>query len=137
MYQIFASTPENLSLSDISDFARRVEDIGYDGLYVSDAVHDGLLLSCLALSATKSIKVGTSVLVAFPRSPMNVALSAWDLQKMSEGRFELGLGTQIKQNIEDRYSSRWLPPAAGMSEYIGSLRAIFHSFRTGQPLTGR
>src|SRR5690606_7894983 len=118
----------------IGAFAKRVETLGYQGLNVPDAVHDGLLLACLALAATTRLKVATSVLVAFPRSPMNVALAAWDLQRMSGGRFELGLGTQIKQNIEDRYSARWLPPAAGMREYIGSLRAIFHTFRTGAPL---
>ncbi|SEJ52815.1 probable F420-dependent oxidoreductase, MSMEG_2256 family [Pseudomonas linyingensis] len=134
MLEIFASTPENLGLDNIAAFAQRVEAMGYDGLFVSDAIHDGLLLACQALSATRRIKVSTSVLVAFPRSPMNVALASWDLQKMSGGRFELGLGTQIKQNIEDRYSSRWLPPAAGMREYLQSMRAIFHSFRTGEPL---
>lgn len=134
MLEIFASTPENLGLDEIGRFARRVEAMGYDGLFVSDAIHDGLLLACQALSATQRIKVSTSVLIAFPRSPMNVALACWDLQKMSGGRFELGLGTQIKQNIEDRYSARWLPPAAGMREYLQSMRAIFHSFRTGEPL---
>lgn len=134
MFEIFASTPEHLGLADIGPFAQRVEAIGYDGLFVSDAIHDGLLLACQALSATVRLKVGTSVLVVFPRSPMNVALACWDLQKMSKGRFELGMGTQIKQNIEDRYSARWLPPAAGMREYIGSLRAIFHAFRSGEPL---
>lgn len=134
MFEIFASTPENLNLADMGAFARRVEAMGYDGLFVSDAIHDGLLLACQALSATSRLKVGTSVLIVFPRSPMNVALAAWDLQKMSGGRFELGMGTQIKQNIEDRYSARWLPPAAGMREYVGALRAIFHAFRTGERL---
>ncbi|MDG3066670.1 TIGR03617 family F420-dependent LLM class oxidoreductase [Thauera mechernichensis] len=134
MFEIFASTPENLNLADMGAFARRVEAMGYDGLFVSDAIHDGLLLACQALSATSKLKVGTSVLIVFPRSPMNVALAAWDLQKMSGGRFELGMGTQIKQNIEDRYSARWLPPAAGMREYVGALRAIFHAFRTGERL---
>lgn len=134
MFEIFASTPENLNLADMGAFARRVEAMGYDGLFMSDAIHDGLLLACQALSATSKLKVGTSVLIVFPRSPMNVALAAWDLQKMSGGRFELGMGTQIKQNIEDRYSARWLPPAAGMREYVGALRAIFHAFRTGERL---
>lgn len=134
MLEIFASTPEDMGLAEIGEFARRVERMGYDGLFVSDAIHDGLLLAGQALAATKKLKVGTSVLIAFPRSPMNVALASWDLQSMSGGRFELGLGTQIKQNIEERYSARWLPPAAGMREYLGSLRAIFHSFRTGEPL---
>ncbi|SMB27919.1 conserved protein of unknown function [Sterolibacterium denitrificans] len=134
MLEIFAPTPENLGLESIGAYAQRVEAMGFDGLFVPDAVHDGLLLACQALAATKRLRVGTSVLVAPPRSPMNVALAAWDLQRMSGGRFELGLGTQIRQNIEERYSARWLPPAAGMREYIGALRAIFHSFRTREPL---
>ncbi|HQX79726.1 MAG TPA: TIGR03617 family F420-dependent LLM class oxidoreductase [Steroidobacteraceae bacterium] len=129
MFEIFAATPETLGLEAIGGFAQRVEAMGYDGLFVSDAVHDGLLLAGQALASTSRIRVGISVLVAFPRSPMNVALAAWDLQKLSRGRFELGLGTQVKQNIEDRYSARWLPPAAGMKEYVGALRAIFRSFR--------
>lgn len=129
MFEIFAATPENLGPDGIGAYARRVEAMGYDGLFVPDAVHDGFLLAALALAATSRIRVGISVLVAFPRSPMNVALAAWDLQKMSGGRFELGLGTQVKQNIQDRYSARWLPPAKGMKEYVGALRAIFRSFR--------
>lgn len=132
--EIFAPTPEGLGLEAIGAFAQRVEALGYDGLFVADAIHDGLLLACQALAATTRITVATSVLVAFPRSPMNVALAAWDLQRMSRGRFELGLGTQIRQNIEQRYSARWLPPVSGMREYLGALRAIFHSFRTGEPL---
>jgi probable F420-dependent oxidoreductase len=134
MLEVFANTPENMGPEAIGAYARRVEGLGYQGLNVPDAVHDGLLLACQALASTSSLKVATSVLVAFPRSPMNVAIAAWDLQRMSAGRFELGLGTQIRQNIEGRYSTRWLPPAAGMREYIGSLRAIFHTFRTGAPL---
>ena len=134
MLEVFANTPENMGPEAIGAFAQRVESLGYQGLNVPDAVHDGLLLACQALASTSHLRVATSVLVAFPRSPMNVALAAWDLQRMSGGRFELGLGTQVKQNIEDRYSARWLPPAAGMREYIGSLRAIFHTFRTGAPL---
>ncbi|AMN46207.1 oxidoreductase [Steroidobacter denitrificans] len=127
--EIFASTPEHCGIEAIGDFARRAERLGYNGIFVADAIHDGLLLACQALAATTRLKVAISVLVAFPRSPMNVALAAWDLQKMSGGRFELGLGSQIRQNIEERYSARWRPPAAGMKDYIGALRAIFRSFR--------
>ncbi|MBS0306678.1 MAG: TIGR03617 family F420-dependent LLM class oxidoreductase [Proteobacteria bacterium] len=132
--EIFAVTPEGLGLQAIGGFAQRVEAMGYDGLFVPDAVHDGLLMALQALAHTRRIKVGISVLVAPPRSPMNVALAAWDLQKFSGGRFELGLGTQIRQNVEGRYSARWLPPAAAMREYVGALRAIFRSFRSGARL---
>ncbi len=88
----------------------------------------------MALNATNRLIVGTGVLVAFARSPMVTAIAAWDLQQMSGGRFELGLGTQIKPNIEKRYSSRWDSPVPQMREYIQSLRAIFHTFQTGERL---
>jgi probable F420-dependent oxidoreductase len=53
---------------------------------------------------------------------------------MSGGRFELGLGTQVRGNIERRYSTPWSAPVARMREYVQSLRAIFHAFQTGEPL---
>jgi probable F420-dependent oxidoreductase len=134
MFQVYASTPEDMQLSDIASHAQRAEAMGFDGLNVPDAIHDGLLLSALALNATTKLKVGTGVLVAFPRSPMTVALAAWDLQRLSNGRFELGLGTQVKGNIEDRYSTVWTPPMPRMRDYIGSLRAIFQSFQHNTPL---
>jgi probable F420-dependent oxidoreductase len=80
------------------------------------------------------LQVLIGVLVAFPRSPMNVALAAWDLAGMSHGRFALGLGTQVKSNIEQRYSTPWTAPVPRMREYVGALRAIFDSFQHGTPL---
>ena len=134
MFQVFAATPEDMGPGEIGAHAIRAEAMGFDGLQVPDAIHDGLLLSALALNATNKLIVGTGVLVSFPRSPMTVAVASWDLQKMSEGRFELGLGTQIKPNIEQRYSARWDSPVPQMREYVQSLKAIFHSFQTGERL---
>jgi len=74
------------------------------------------------------------VLVAFPRIPMTVAHAAWDLQVLSNGRFELGLGPQVRGNIVDRYGTPWTPPAPRMREYVQSLRAIFESFQRGTQL---
>jgi probable F420-dependent oxidoreductase len=68
---------------------------------------------------------------------MTVAVASWDLQKMSDGRFELGLGTQIKTNIEQRYSARWGSPVPQLREYVQSVKAIFHSFQTGERLDFR
>ncbi len=134
MFRVYATTPETMGPGEIGAHAARAEAMGFDGLQVPDAVHDGLLLSAMALAATTRLVVGTSVLVAFPRSPMTVAIASWDLQKMSGGRFELGLGTQVKANIEQRYSARWGSPVTHMREYVQSLRAIFHSFQTAAPL---
>lgn len=134
MFDVFAATPEDMGPGEIGAHAARAEAMGFDGLQVPDALHDGLLLSAMALNATKTLIVGTGVLLAFPRSPMTVAIASWDLQRMSGGRFELGLGTQIKQNIEQRYSSRWDSPVPQLREYVQSLKAIFHSFQTGEKL---
>jgi probable F420-dependent oxidoreductase len=134
MFQVFAVTPETMGPENIGAHAARAEAMGYDGLQVPDAVHDGLLLAALALNATEKLIVGTAVLVAFPRSPMTVAVASWDLQAMSGGRFELGLGTQVKPNIEQRYSARWDSPVPQLREYLQSLKAIFHSFQTGERL---
>jgi probable F420-dependent oxidoreductase len=135
VFTVYASTPENMGPGEVAAHARRAEAMGFDGLQVPDAIHDGFLLAALALNATERLKVLISVLVAFPRSPMNVALTAWDLQAMSGGRFELGLGTQIRQNIEERYSAAWSAPAPRMREYIGALRAIFDAFQNGTRLS--
>jgi probable F420-dependent oxidoreductase len=125
---------QRMPLAEVAAYARRVEALGYDGLNVPEAVHDGLLLAHEALRATTHLKVATSVLVAFPRSPMVVALAAWDLQAASGGRFELGLGTQVRGNIVARYSTEWTAPVPRMREYIQALRAIFACFEQGTPL---
>ncbi|MGI9295732.1 MAG: TIGR03617 family F420-dependent LLM class oxidoreductase, partial [Pseudomonadales bacterium] len=134
MFEVFAATPEDMGPGEIGAHAARAEAMGFDGLQVPDAVHDGLVLAAMALDASSKLLVGTGVLVAFPRSPMVVAVAAWDLQKMSGGRFELGLGTQVKGNIQRRYSARWDSPVPQMREYVQSLKAIFNSFQTGAPL---
>lgn len=132
--QVFATMSERMSATEVVEHARRVEAMGYDGLLVPEAVHDGLLTSMAALTATRHLKVTTSVLVVFPRSPMTVAHAAWDLQALSGGRFELGLGTQVRGNIVGRFSTPWTSPVPRMREYIESLKAIFHSFQTGEKL---
>ena len=90
MYQVFATIDPRTSPAAAAELARRAETIGYDGLFVADGIHDGLLVAATALVATSRIRVATGVLVAFPRSPMTVAHAAWDLQALSGGRFELG-----------------------------------------------
>jgi probable F420-dependent oxidoreductase len=126
-----------MPLSGVAEHARRAEALGYDGLNVPDAVHDGLLVAHEALRATERLRVATSVLVVFPRSPMVVAIAAWDLQSSSKGRFQLGLGTQVRGNIVGRYSTPWTSPVPRMREYVQSLRAIFNSFQEGVPLDFR
>lgn len=133
-FRVYATMPERLALSRVAEHARRAEAMGYDGLCVPEAVHDGLAAAALALEATTHLEVATSVLVAFPRSPMVVAVAAWDLQEMSRGRFVLGLGSQVRGNIVGRYATPWTPPVPRMREYVQSLRAIWTCWQEGGEL---
>jgi len=133
-FRVYATMDQRMPLSQVAAHARRAEAMGYDGLNVPDAVHDGLLVAGAALQATERLKVATSVLVAFPRSPMTVAVAAWDLAEASGGRFELGLGSQVRGNIVGRYSTPWSAPVPRMREYVQSLRAIFACWQDGEKL---
>ena len=123
-----------LPLVDVPAYARRVEAMGYDGLQVPETVHDSLAVALLAVEHTDRITVRTSVTLAFVRSPTLLAYAAWDLARFSRGRFQLGLGTQIRQNVEDRYGMPWSEPVERMREHVGALGALYESFRTGGPV---
>jgi probable F420-dependent oxidoreductase len=132
--KVYAGMDPRLSLPDVIAHARRIEALGYDGLHVSETVHDALALSLLVAEHTERITIRTSVALAFVRSPTLTAYAAWDLAKLSNGRFQLGLGTQIRQNIEDRYAMGWTDPVERMRDYLGALRALFECFRTGEAI---
>jgi len=123
-----------MPLARVPGHARRAEALGFDGLIVPEVVSDGMLVALLALEHTERLHVATGVLVAFARSPMLVAQDAWGLQQLSGGRFELGLGPQVKGNVEGRFGMPWSPPAARMRDYVGALRAVFDCWQNGTPL---
>src|SRR5688572_8970434 len=108
--QVAANLDPRMPLTGVAAHARRVEAMGYDVLHVAETVHDALAVSLLVLEHTERLVVRTSVALAFPRSPMLTAYAAWDLAGLSGGRFQLGLGTQIKRTMEDRYSVPWADP---------------------------
>src|SRR4051812_12552875 len=76
----------------------------------------------------------TNVAIAMPRSPVHLAHAAWDLQLMSQGRFRLGLGSQVRPHVENRYGATWSPPAARMREIVLAVKAILGSWQDGTPL---
>jgi probable F420-dependent oxidoreductase len=122
-------------LQSAGETARAAEDLGFAGLWTSETKHDAFLPLAIAANETERMELGTSVAIAFSRSPMEVAQTAWDLQDLSGGRFILGLGTQVKAHVKRRFSMPWDRPVARLREYIGALRAIWGSFQTDEPLS--
>ena len=122
-------------LNAASALAQAVEDYGFDGLWVAEAAHNPFLPLAHAALATERIAIGTAIAVAFPRSPLLMARTAWDLAEQSGGRFTLGLGTQIKPHITKRFSAKWGKPVQQLREYIVALRSIWGAFQTGDELS--
>jgi len=117
--------------------ARDAEAAGYDGAWTAETSHDPFLACLLAAEHTERIEVGTAIAVAFARSPMTLANTANDLQAFSQGRFVLGLGSQIKPHIEKRFSMPWSQPAARMREFVSAMRAIWGAWNDGTKLDFR
>lgn len=118
----------------IGPAAQRAEEAGFDGVVSYEIQNDPFIPLAFAALATKRVQLGTAIAVAFPRSPMVVANLAWDLHTQSSGRFVLGLGTQVKGHNERRFSVPWSAPAPRLREYVESLRAIWRTWQTGEPL---
>ncbi|MCC7163115.1 MAG: TIGR03617 family F420-dependent LLM class oxidoreductase [Anaerolineae bacterium] len=117
------------NLREMPALARAVEKIGFDALWTSETQHDPFLPLALAAEHTEKIELGTAIAVAFPRSPTVIAHMAWDLQAASDGRFILGLGTQVKPHIERRFAAVWESPAAKLREMILAIRALWGAWQ--------
>lgn len=126
-----------LDIAAVFDDAREVQALGFHGLVVEETKDDPFQVLALAAQATNTLQLATSVAIAFPRSPYITAMSAWTLQRLSRGRFTLGLGTQVRGHIVRRYGTAWSPPAPWLREYILAVRAIWDSWQQGTPLAVR
>ena len=125
------------NLADVPAGAAQAEADGYDGVWSAETGHDPFLPLLLAAEHSERLELGTGIAVAFARNPMNLAMLANDLQLYSQGRFMLGLGSQIKPHIEKRFSMPWSRPVARMRELILAMRAIWDSWNTGSKLQFR
>jgi probable F420-dependent oxidoreductase len=117
--------------------ARGQEELGFDGLWAAETNHDPFLALTLAAEHTDRIELGTGIAVAFARSPMALAQTAYNLNAFAEGRLLLGLGSQIKAHITRRFSMPWSQPALRMREFILAMRAIWASWEDGTKLDFR
>src|SRR5512139_2918360 len=132
-----ASLPPT-SLSKIPGIAQAAETAGFDAIWSTETMHDPFLPGALVAEHTKTLKFGTAVAIAFARSPATLAYTAWDLAQASDGRFILGLGTQVKAHIERRFGMPWPESVVGkLREQIAALCAFWHTWQTGEALNFR
>lgn len=130
-------TALTVDLEDTAGAAAAAERLGHHGVWVGETGHDPFLQMLRVADATTHVAVGSAVAVAFARSPMTLAASAYDLAGATRGRCLIGLGSQVRGHIERRFSMPWSRPAARMREYVLALRAIWSTWHDGAPMDFR
>ena len=131
--KILTTLPQG-NLNDVPEAVRRAEAAGFDSVCTMENRNEPFLSLAVAAVSSERIGLATGVAIAFPRSPMVVANTCWDLAIASNGRFVLGLGPQIRPHNEKRFSTPWSAPVPRMREYVNALRAIWTSWQTGERL---
>jgi probable F420-dependent oxidoreductase len=125
------------SFESVSDTASRAEKAGFSGYWCPEATEDPFTSVALAAQRTSAIQLGTGVAIALSRTPMHVAYAAYNLQRLTGGRFYLGLGSQIRPHIQNRFSMPWSRPAARMRDFVGALHAVWDAWDNGTRLAYR
>ncbi len=118
------------SVHDAARRAPQLEALGVDGVFSFENAHD-VFFPLVAAAPVCNLELTTNVAMAFPRSPMHLAVAANDLQTLSQGRFRLGLGSQVRAHIEKRYGARWHHPVAQMREWVEATIAILDAWQQG------
>src|SRR5689334_22398668 len=125
-------------LKDVPATAKAAEEIGFDALWTQETQHDPFLPCALIAEHTTRLHSGTAIAVSFARSPANIAYTAWDLAAQSDGRFILGLGTQVKAHVERRFGQPWPESVTGkLREQIQVIRAFWDCWQNGTKLNQR
>jgi probable F420-dependent oxidoreductase len=124
-------------LEQMPALARFADEAGFDGVWTFETAHEPFLPLVLAAEHSRRLSLGTSIAVAFARSPAILAYLAWDLARFSRGRFILGLGTQVKGHNERRFGVRWERPVEKMREVILAVRSFWDCWQNGAKLDFR
>ena len=120
--------------ADIARLASRAENAGFDAIWTQEMFHDPFLPLASAATGTSRITLGTSIALAFVRSPWVTALSALDLDILSGGRFILGLGTGLKRLNERWHGVAYGKPTPHIRECVKVIRLITERAHIGEPI---
>src|SRR5271165_5622062 len=112
-------------LGMIGDIARRTQASGFSGLLFTETGRTAYLNAAVASQAAPGLELSTGVAVAFPRSPFVTAANAWELQEATNGRFRLGLGTQVRRHVQRRYGAAFERPGPRLRDYVLAVKACF------------
>jgi probable F420-dependent oxidoreductase len=123
--------------SSLGQQVRDAEALGYDTVLAVETQHDPYLALAIAAQEPSKVELATGIALAFTKSPVATAYTAWDLQRMSGGRLVLGIGSQVKGHVTRRFGMPWSKPAQRMKDYVGAMRACWNAWQKREPLNFR
>jgi probable F420-dependent oxidoreductase len=123
-------------LGEVAGEARRLQELGYDGAFTFEGPRD-VFFPLVEAAGSSDLFLYTNVAIAFPRSPYHLAQHAWDLQRLSDGRFALGIGSQVRAHVERRFGAAFGPPVPRMREWVRAIKALFRCWQDGEDLDFR
>ena len=123
------------SWSDAADLARKLDAAGFSGILYTETSNIPWMQITSAALAAPELFFTTGIAVAFPRSPMVAAAAAYEIADNTEGRFRLGLGSQVKAHVERRYGVEYDRPAARMRDYVLAVKACWRAFSRAERLS--
>lgn len=118
----------------LPELARQVEAHGFDAVWVSETTQETIVQAGVLAGATDRVDIGTNITLAFPRSPTTTAMAAWDLNELTGDRFVIGLGSQVRRIVEERFSADFDRPARRMAEYVQAMQTVWRMER-GEDVT--
>ncbi|MCH9669144.1 MAG: TIGR03617 family F420-dependent LLM class oxidoreductase [Actinomycetia bacterium] len=118
-------------LGEIGALAQRTRAAHFSGMLFTETGRTPYLNAAVAAQAAPGLELSTGVAVAFPRSPLVTATTAWELQEASGGNFRLGLGTQVRTHVVRRYGMEFDHPGPRLRDYVLAVKACFKAFRSG------
>lgn len=121
-------------LGAVRDAVRRAEALGFDSIVTAETSHNPFLALTLAAEHSEKLELSTAIAQSFVRSPTTMAYISFDLQRFSQGRLYLGMGSQVKGQIERRFGMPWSAPAPRMRDYVGAMRAVWDAWQNEKQL---
>ena len=102
---------------------REAERLGYDSVWASEGYGvDPVTTMAWLAAGTERINLGTGVLQVSGRTAISAAMAAATVDRLSGGRFLLGLGASGPQVAEGWHGHRYERPLAHLRDYVSVVR---------------
>lgn len=102
----------------------RAEAQGLAGIFATQFNNTPFVTLAAAAMASERLLLGTGIAISCTRSPYETALTALDLDRISGGRFVLGLGASVHELTQNRYGVPPRKPLTDLRETVAAIRRI-------------